>query len=265
MKMMKRILSVLLCCMVIASGLMVGAHGFSLFGKTETQAVAQLTMKDYQYNNQKETKTEAENRDYVYWYLRNELGFSIAGACGALGNIWIESNFHPVCDSGSYHGICQWGTGAGNGNRWTTGEQGYDGCQSYCNRVGLDYQSIEGQCAFIKYEFTKVPGIKKYLSTFQNATSYEDAADQWRLHYEMCGNQTVDQRRINAGIYYNQYKQSSNKPLLPRSYWKEHTSSGSDPDLSWFLNNDPNNYEFDMPGDFFIYFFWAIFYGVFNQ
>lgn len=45
----------------------------------------------------------------LYEYLTKTCGFSKAGACGVLANIYVESTYNPTNVTGRYYGICQWG------------------------------------------------------------------------------------------------------------------------------------------------------------
>ncbi len=85
----------------------------------------------------------SENAREVYWYCRLQLGLNHAAACGVLGNVQLESNFRPLAlgDGGTSYGICQWHLG-----RCTN-------LMAYCNANGLDYNTIEGQLAYMGYEF----------------------------------------------------------------------------------------------------------------
>ncbi len=85
----------------------------------------------------------SENAREVYWYCRLELGLNHAAACGVLGNVQLESNFRPLAigDSGTSYGVCQWHLG-----RLTN-------LMAFCNSRGLDYNTLEGQLAYLKHEF----------------------------------------------------------------------------------------------------------------
>ena len=78
----------------------------------------------------------------VYEYLTGELKLSNAAACGVLANIEHESAFQPTIfgDQGTSYGLCQW-----HNERFTA-------LRGYCASLGLDYRTVEGQLAYLKYE-----------------------------------------------------------------------------------------------------------------
>lgn len=113
----------------------------------------------------------------VYSYLRNELGFNHAAACGILGNIQYESGSNPgaVGDGGSSYGLCQWHNGR---------------CKSligYCLSNNVPLNSVEGQMAYLKYELSSgFQGVRDYLYNVPDtAQGAYDAASCWCRHFEM--------------------------------------------------------------------------------
>lgn len=196
--MIKRLLCILFAVVAIFSTVSVIANASS-----ETLVV----------NGERESATTAANRHQVYSFLVGEMGLPVEAACGALGNIWAESRFYPTETYGVYHGLCQWGTGSGNGNRWSTGEQGHLGCQAYCNQNGLDYNSVYGQCRFIQYEWNTVKQFKSHINELYGCSAGSDGVyaveSLWRRIYEGCGNQAVSKRQGAAMVYYNYYKGNS--------------------------------------------------------
>ena len=78
----------------------------------------------------------------VYAFLTGELGLTTAAACGVLANIEHERSFRPtvVGDKGTSYGLCQW-----HNERFTA-------LRGYCNALGLDYRTVDGQMAYLRYE-----------------------------------------------------------------------------------------------------------------
>ena len=87
------------------------------------------------------TISTSGNRETVHNFLKSELGFNEAAACGAMANIQEESNFNPTClntqDTGGTqsYGICQWNNGASAGDR-------YSKLITWCNNNGYSYSSF---------------------------------------------------------------------------------------------------------------------------
>lgn len=108
----------------------------------------------------------------VFDYLTGELNLSTAAACGVLANIEHESNFQPGIfgDEGTSYGLCQWHNG-----RFTA-------LRGYCNALGLDYRTVEGQLAYLKYELGN-----KYTTLLLTLQSIDDTPDgAYRAAYHWC-------------------------------------------------------------------------------
>ncbi len=113
----------------------------------------------------------------VYSYLRNELGFNHAAACGILGNIQYESGSNPgaVGDGGTSYGLCQWHNGR------------CKGLIGYCASRDVPFNSVEGQMSYLNYELSGAfQGVRNYLySVPDTAQGAYDAASYWCRHFEM--------------------------------------------------------------------------------
>ena len=108
----------------------------------------------------------------VFDYLTGELNLSTAAACGVLANIEQESNFQPGIfgDKGTSYGLCQWHNG-----RFTA-------LRGYCNALGLDYRTVEGQLAYLKYELGN-----KYTTLLLTLQAIDDTPDgAYRAAYHWC-------------------------------------------------------------------------------
>jgi len=110
------------------------------------------------------------NEQTVYNYLSADMGLSNAAACGIMANIKHESGYSPTAGSSSMYGICQW-----CGNRLTN-------LKSYCNKKGLDYTSLKGQLAFMKYELEN--GYSDVLSAVKTVGNSADGASS--AAYKFC-------------------------------------------------------------------------------
>ena len=88
------------------------------------------------------SNSESSNTTIVFNYLVDELKMNSAAACGVLANIYYESGFDPHMegDNNTSYGICQW-----HADRKTN-------LINYCKSNNLDYTTLEGQLAFLKYE-----------------------------------------------------------------------------------------------------------------
>lgn len=117
----------------------------------------------------------------VYDYLTKELDLCPAAAAGIMGNIMIECSFNPA--AGHYdtnglwsHGLMQW-----NGPR-------FEALKSFCAKNGYDYNGVEGQLEWLKYELNNTErGAYKAMKNIPNTTEGAcRAAVVWADEFERC-------------------------------------------------------------------------------
>ena len=119
----------------------------------------------------------------VFDYLTDELNLSNAAACGVLANIEHESSFQPTIygDKGPSYGLCQW-----HNERFTA-------LRGYCSYLGLDYRTVEGQMAYLRYELgNKYTTLLLTLQSIDNTPegAYR-AAQLWCIQFERPSNMQV--------------------------------------------------------------------------
>ncbi len=147
------------------------------------------------------TVTGNSNEERVFNFLVNEMGYNRAAACGVLSNIRSESNFRTGAygDGGDSYGICQW-----HNSRFTA-------LKRYCKNNGLDYTTLAGQLAYLKYELTTeyAYNIHNYLRSVPNtAQGAYDAAYKFCFSFERPANTAyVSSQRGNyaKNTYWNKY------------------------------------------------------------
>lgn len=141
----------------------------------------------------------AENQEKIYEFMKEEMGFNTAAACGVVANIRCESSFNPNALNGNdtnglpSYGICQW-----NGPR-------FEALKSYCSAKGYDYTSLEGQLNYLKYELlgseSRACGLVKNVEN--TAEGAYTAGYNWARYFERC-----------ASVYYE-----SRGNLARDTYW----------------------------------------------
>lgn len=140
------------------------------------------------------------NEKKVFEFCTKELGLSKAAACGILANMYCESGFrtNAIGDGNTSVGVCQWHNG-----RWTN-------LRNYTK----DWQKLEGQLSFMKYELGHgYSATLNYLKgVSDDAQGAYDAANFWCLHYEMPD--SAKARGITRGylaknIYWPRYGEES--------------------------------------------------------
>lgn len=146
-----------------------------------------------------------ENREEIYNFMRGKMGFNIAAACGVLANIQSESSFRPtasVIDTNGLtsYGLCQW-----NGPR-------FESLKAYCARNGYDYQSVEGQLYYLKYELehSEASACARVRNVENTAEGAYQAGYNWARYFERC-----------ASVYFE-----SRAVLARDTYWPMYSGSG---------------------------------------
>ena len=136
----------------------------------------------------------------VYDFLTGELMLSNAAACGVLANIEHESNFQPTIygDKGTSYGLCQWHN------------ERFSALRGFCTALGLDYRTVEGQLAYLRYELGN-----KYTTLLLNLQAIDDTPDGayraaylWCIHFEKPSNMQVkaaQRGELAQGKYWPRY------------------------------------------------------------
>lgn len=149
--------------------------------------------------------SSAENEKTIYKFLKNELGLNTAAACGVLANIQGESSFNPnasVIDTNGKpsYGICQW-----NGVR-------FDALKSYCSQNGYDYQTLEGQLNYLKYELehSEASAFSKVKNVENTADGAYTAGYNWARYFERCASLYYEWRaKVARDTYWPKYNGGS--------------------------------------------------------
>ncbi len=118
----------------------------------------------------------SENTRIIYQYLVNNMGLNHAAACGVLANIQLESGFNQLAlgDGGTSYGICQWHN------------ERFSRLMSYCGGLGLDYNTVEGQLAYLENELSSsYANVLNYLrSVPDTADGAYNAGYYWCVYFE---------------------------------------------------------------------------------
>lgn len=165
----------------------------------------------------------------VYTFLTEDMGLSTAAACGVLANIEHESAFQPtiVGDQGTSYGLCQWHN------------ERYAALRGFCGAMGLDYRTVEGQLAYLKYELgNHYTSLLLTLKALDNTPegAYR-AAYLWCMQFERPSNAEV--KAVNRGglarnKYWNRYS-SISVILLPQP----EPEAPEAEDIIEYLNQNP--------------------------
>ncbi len=136
------------------------------------------------------------NTRYIYNYLTKTMGLNHAAACGVLANIQMESGFNPLAlgDGGTSYGICQWHN------------ERFNSLISYCNSIGLDYNTLDGQLANLNRELSGAySGILAYIRSVPNtAQGAYDAGYYWCVNFEI-PNDAASHGALRGNLAANNY------------------------------------------------------------
>ena len=140
----------------------------------------------------------------IFNFCLDDLNLNIAAACGVLANIYSESSFNPrasVIDSNGLEsfGLCQW-----NGSR-------LNDLKTYCSDNDLNYQTLDAQLAFLKYEL--MGSEKSTYSKLRDVDETEEGAYKagydWARYFERCASRYYESRAERArDIYWPKYQDS---------------------------------------------------------
>lgn len=148
----------------------------------------------------------SENEKTIYRFLKNDLGLNTAAACGVLANIQSESSFNPNAlndndtNGKPSYGICQW-----NGVR-------FDALKSYCSQYGYDYQTLEGQLNYLKYELehSEASAFSKVKNVENTAEGAYTAGYNWARYFERCASVLYEWRaKLARDTYWPKYNGDS--------------------------------------------------------
>lgn len=157
-------------------------------------------------------------RDEIYSYLTNTMGFSPAGACGILGNIYIECKFDATAigryGGCNFSGICQWC------DKYPVGQKAL----RYALAGDLNSQ-LELLNDTVKDEENYVFKTGFY-NAMKNATNAQDAAAYFCAYYE----RGVGGKGDETGPYSDMYNGKKWQDLCARKetadvYYKYYTGA----------------------------------------
>ncbi len=118
-----------------------------------------------------------QDENTIFYFLTSQIGLNTAAAAGVCANVEQESNFNPnaLGDNGSSYGICQW-----HNQRW-------ENLKGFCEANNFDWQSMDGQLWFLKYELETVyPEVFDFLENiFDSPEGAYSAAYRWCTDYEI--------------------------------------------------------------------------------
>ena len=162
----------------------------------------------------------------IWYYLKNTLKMTDAGAAGLMGNLYAESSLKPNNLEGIYekkYGMTDKSyteavdKGTYSKDRFVNDSAGYGLAQwtyktrkkklyEYIKGKGLSIASIEGQLGYLNKELSE--GYKNVLNTLKKTNSLREASDAVMLKFERPKDTSEKKRqqRANYGTkYYNKF------------------------------------------------------------
>lgn len=146
------------------------------------------------FENVEITDAEArQNMQKIYDFAISPSGLRLSEECavGLLANIYAESRFNPQAvetATGEGYGIIQWSF------------ERKPQLRAWCSANGYNYRTLDGQLAFLKYEFDTGSGWVASVSGFRSCSTAEEAAEYFCRYNEQPGQieKTVAERREYA-------------------------------------------------------------------
>ena len=139
-----------------------------------------------------------ENRDIIYRYITETMGYNRAVAVGILSNIRSESNYstESVGDSGTSFGICQWHGSRGEAMKKYCTDNGFSLTEIYGEKGYLN-----GQLGYLAYELKHGRvGVGNFFATVPDtAQGAFDAAYKFCVSFEVPSNK--ESKGITRGTY----------------------------------------------------------------
>lgn len=137
--------------------------------------------------------SQEENREEIFNFMKEKMGFNTAAACGVLANIQSESSFRPTASMVDTNGLTSYGLCQWNGPR-------FESLKSYCAENGYDYQTVEGQLYYLKYELehSEASACAKVKNVENTAEGAYQAGYNWARYFERCSSVYFESRAVLA-------------------------------------------------------------------
>ena len=158
--------------------------------------------------------TAQENRETIYDFMKKQMGFNTAAACGVLANIQAESSFNPTASMIDTNGLLSYGLCQWNGPRFTA-------LQQYCDRNNLDYETVEGQLSYLKYELehSEASACAKVRNVPNTAEGAYTAGYNWARYFERCASVYFETRaKLARDTYWPTYSNGSERTKYKITY-----------------------------------------------
>lgn len=196
------------------------------YGRSMDYTVSNGMIVHVEYPNNYSAADNEPHPDIIYAFLTEQMGMTPAAACGALGNMQLESSCIPdiiengwTWEGGGGYGIIQWTNTHPNGRTYagtllSEGDTFYyqDGLRrtnlvNYCVTHGLDYKSLYGQLAFLQEEMNH---YAVYSSAIQQMNACEntlegakEACRIWLLNIEGIEFYLTERQGYTRGFWTN--------------------------------------------------------------
>lgn len=165
-----------------------------------------------------ETAYAYADNEKVLWDLFKSLGFTDAGAAGAMGNLAMESGLKPSSRSKNFDYAN--GTGGGGLAGWMCAGR-FKSLMSMAEKNGVSWQDLSVQMAFLQYELENTR--KDVGQRMKTETDVDMAADYFCVHFEGCVGHTasteIDGISLINGKWYQGLKK---RKALARGFYEKY-------------------------------------------
>ena len=174
-----------------------------------------VSVTDYPFT---ETAYAYADNEKVLWDLFKSLGFTDAGAAGAMGNLAMESGLKPSSRSKNFDYAN--GTGGGGLAGWMCAGR-FKSLMSMAEKNGVSWQDLSVQMAFLQYELENTR--KDVGQRMKTETDVDMAADYFCVHFEGCVGHTasteIDGISLINGKWYQGLKK---RKALARGFYEKY-------------------------------------------
>ena len=167
------------------------------------------------------TETAYADNEQALWDLFKSLGFTDAGAAGAMGNLAMESGLKPSSRSKNFDYAN--GTGGGGLAGWMCGGR-FKTLMSMAEKNGVSWQDLSVQMAFLQYELENTR--KNVGQRMKTETDVDMAADYFCVYFEGCvGHSASPQTDGISAINGKWYQGLTKRKALARGFYEKYAGS----------------------------------------
>lgn len=164
------------------------------------------------------TQVSVSSSEQALWDLFKSMGFTDAGAAGAMGNLAMESGLNPSSRSSNFDPAE--GRGGGGLAGWMCAGR-FRGLMTMAEANGESWQSLSIQMSYLKYELENTR--KNVGQQMKTETDVDMAADYFCVYFEGCVGRSGSPQIDGISEVNGKWYQGLNKrKALARTYYERY-------------------------------------------